>query len=519
MVSLISYSVLGQNFQSTILDQNNFNAIINNNGSFFNSNGIAGYKLSQSDISTIYVGSIHIGAMDINNNYRVSGITYGNDSLGSRLFPGPISATNDYQNPTYLDQYGESLWTLDRNEIENHILNYNQLGYVTPPSIANWPANGDLTLGVSEQLAPYIDVNNNGVYEPGLGDYPDIRGDRAVYAIINDFADGDINALGAEIHLMFYQYMNGNYIDNTTFLNVKVFNRSTVDYFQFNQALYVDFDIGNNSDDYIGCDSSNNLAFAYNGDEFDENNGGINGFGTNPPCQGVVSLSHKMKSFGYYNNSQVNSVSLFSDSLMWQFMNSSWADGTPWTYGGIGTDLNNPPTNFIFNGNPYQNTGWNETNAMNGGANQPGDRRGIIVVQEPYLPPGGSLCFDYAFIYDRSGTRLENVQNVINISASLKALYDSQFGFPCESFSVNLKTDIDQNSVNVFPNPSSGKFKIECDDDSQKIIEIITSTGKLVKSIRTYNKAIDIDLSGEPGLYYLNITSLSSRHVSRIVIL
>ena len=44
--------------------------------------------------------------------------------------------------------------------------------YVTPHGILEWPAHGDVDLGLDYQLAPFADLNGNMIYEPELGEYP-----------------------------------------------------------------------------------------------------------------------------------------------------------------------------------------------------------------------------------------------------------------------------------------------------------------------------------------------------------
>jgi hypothetical protein len=61
------------------------------------------------------------------------------------------------------------------------------------------------------------------LYNPADGDYPEIRGDEAVYAIMNDKSRDTMGfGMGIEIHLMVYQYLDGTFLDNTTFLNYRV---------------------------------------------------------------------------------------------------------------------------------------------------------------------------------------------------------------------------------------------------------------------------------------------------------
>ena len=71
---------------------------------------------------------------------------------------------------------------------------------------------------------------------------------------------------------------------------------------------WVDADVGNFSDDYVGCDTVRGLGFCYNGTAVD---GTANGYGANPPAVGVdffqgpfgdAGSRLKMQRFVYYEN-------------------------------------------------------------------------------------------------------------------------------------------------------------------------------------------------------------------------
>ena len=47
---------------------------------------------------------------------------------------------------------------------------------------------GDTSLGQAPYLAPFVDVDYDGLYNPALGDYPDVMGDQAIFFIFNDFS-------------------------------------------------------------------------------------------------------------------------------------------------------------------------------------------------------------------------------------------------------------------------------------------------------------------------------------------
>jgi hypothetical protein len=339
-----------------------------------------------------------------------------------------------------------------------------------------------------------------------LGDYPDIRGDQAVYIIMNDESfNPDGNQLGIELHAMFYQFVSSNYLNNTTFLNTKVFNRSNMNYTDYRQALFIDFDIGNYADDYIGSDPQNNLLYGYNGDDIDESGNGQLGYGANPPCQGVVALSHQLENAGYFTNSQYN-----LDTTFWLLMNSQWSDSTDWI-----NPLSNSATNFMYSGNPNDANAWHEQSNNN----PSGDRRGLLTIAEPTLPAGGSICADYAFIYDRSGSRLTNVQNVINIAEMLQNAYDISTGFPCQSQNnVSVQELADGIAFELYPNPSNGTFNIDFNQNESFEIEIKNAIGSVVFKESFNSKTASIKLNQANGIYFVTVKTANGSALKKLII-
>ena len=284
--------VLGLNAQISLqgLNENAASAMITDGGFFFNNPGAGGpgYEIpSGSGAHTIYSGAFWFGGIDVNGQLKIAAPNFWGSN--SDLWPGPL--TLDLAGAVPPNTLGYSLWSVTKAEIDNHIANYNQTGYIAPASITQWPAHGDISLGLSYFLAPFVDVNFDGVYDPFVGDHPCIKGDRAVYTIMNDKEDlhgsgGD--PIGIEVHFMFYQFNSTDFLNNTTFIDVDVYNRGTQTLNDFKVAFAYDGDLGNPSDDYFGCDSVTNMMYMYNGDAVDESSGGQVGYGANPPSAGIV---------------------------------------------------------------------------------------------------------------------------------------------------------------------------------------------------------------------------------------
>jgi len=92
-----------------------------------------------------------------------------------------------------------------------------------------------------------------------------------------------------------------------------------------------------------------------------------------------------MTSFIYYNNDDSNQGNPSSGMDVYNYMSGFWRDGTPITEGGVGTNPNNPPTKFMFSGDPETGTGWLDSN--------PADRRFFMTTgpftMEPWVDSDG----------------------------------------------------------------------------------------------------------------------------------
>ena len=374
LVLLLVNFLLNAQTSSVYLDQNNVSALILDEGMLFYDNDLgAAYEVPKnSNITAIYSAAFWFGALDDMGTLKLAGTLY--NQSGKDFFSGPISATNMYATPEYQTAYSNAIWTVKKSDIIYHLNNYQQENYIPINSIATWPGNGITSLGVSQQLAPYIDVDNDNIYNPINGDYPCIKGDMTSYIIMNDMehvhSESGGNPLNIEIHVMAYQFSASNYIDTTTFINVRVINKGIETLQNFKTAFFFDTDLGNYTDDYVGCDSSKNLIYTYNGDSIDNANLYSIGYGENLPALGIVSLNKNMSGMVFFDNMFSNVMNDPTTAIhFYNYMNGLWKDSTQRVYGGIGhisfPGSTNIPTNFMFGGNPCLNQGWNEVTNSN----------------------------------------------------------------------------------------------------------------------------------------------------------
>ena len=138
-------------------------------------------------------------------------------------------------------------------------------------SILDWPAHGDATLGQDQFLAPFFDVNGNGdlmsqmmviiltiiLQEQMIGcklclEIKLYSG----YLMIKEIFIQKLKLmpLGLEIHAQAFGFTADNEVNDMTFYNYKIINRSTLPLNDTYFGQWVDADLGNYLDDYVGCD-------------------------------------------------------------------------------------------------------------------------------------------------------------------------------------------------------------------------------------------------------------------------
>jgi hypothetical protein len=294
---------------------------------------------------------------------------------------GPVQLVASGYNLAY-DEKWNRIWKLTRAEIEYHQSHWWTAGYVPVENIANWPGNGDASLGQSQIIAPFFDNNNNQLYEPMQGDYPLIRGDECLFFVFNDHRWPHMETggrkIGAEIHGMAYAFncAEDSALYKATFLHYEVINRSDTVYDSTYFGFFVDTDLGYAWDDYIQCDVGRGAFYTYNSHKID-GNGLPTHYGAFPPVQAVVTLGGPfldadgsddpaynplslancgpavnglnfgdgisdnerfgMTAFSYFTNCSSGPIcDPRNDADVYRFLNSTWKDNVHMRYGGLG---------------------------------------------------------------------------------------------------------------------------------------------------------------------------------------
>lgn len=504
---------------ATELNINNTKALIQSGGDMWWDFNRARYEIPQgSNKTSLFAGSLWLAGQDVSGQFKVAALRF--RQIGNDYWTGPLSTVDAEIDPATCKEYDRH-WETTRSMVaefaawyqageddaENGTNTQEELfpGYSTPEVIKNWPAHGRDQDPYNEDfyLAPFFDRNGDGEYNANDGDYPgyvlsgksdcsrrvrDIYGDQNIWWVFNDkgniHSESGGQAIGMEIRAQAFAFATTDEVNNMTFYNYELINRSTFNLTDTYFGQWVDGDLGNAQDDYVGCDVKRGLGYFYNGDDEDQDAGGNIGYGVNPPaigvdffqgpfqandnndnclCSGDLAAAlaedgivyagqgagygdgivdnerYGMRKFLYHNNAQgpTGDPSIATD--YYNMLRGVWKDGTDMTFGGNGYDPANPnaiPAHYMFPGDTDPlNWGtdgvdpgagnWTEVSA----GNPAGDRR-FVQSSGPFeLGPGAvnNITVGVVWMQAASGGRLQSVEDMRKADDKTQALFDSCF--------------------------------------------------------------------------------------------
>ncbi len=474
-----------------------------------------------SERHSMFAGALWLGGIDEANQLKLAAMTY--RSRGVDFWTGPLTDDNTASITQETCRQYDRQWLILREDVETHAAwiackedpncdaGLRFPGYQAPSSITSWPGNG-INGQLANKLAPYIDNPNQGT--PGLydveWDYPaydinrtfDCRlketdllyGDQTIWWVYNDkgniHTETQAGALGFEVRAQSFAFTSNDEINNMTFNNYRIINKSTFRLADTYFGTWFDPDLGFAEDDIIGCDIPRGLGYCYNADADDQ---GPRGYGLNPPAIGfdffqgpfadyfdgldndrdgcrdgvrdtlgncvaenpALGINERiiMSGFMYFNNGGVgspnpNTTDPNNAQEFYNYLQSKWKNGNDLVIenpSGKG-DLNNgdgftpdgtgEKTFFAYPGESFDTTGFNDPTipAANGGWwESPGngkDKRGLHTAGPFSLAPGALNFITTGVVWARnfaSQDLFASVNDVIIGDDKAQQLFDNCF--------------------------------------------------------------------------------------------
>ncbi len=371
-------------------------------------------------------------------------------------------------------------------------------------------------------MAPFIDLNGNGIYEPLLGEYPDVRGDEALWWVFSDNGpthnQSNGNPLGVEVHASSFAYNRGTLIDNVVYYEYTFTNKSVNNYSNMRVAQWDDIDLGYPYDDYIGYDSMWRMGIAYNGTDCDGCSAGYppTSYGLNPPQSAITMIVLPgdvgtsfvpAGSFTNYQNDASSTGNPNNDTVCNHYMRSilyngktiasCFSSGTLPCGGYDSTSI----INYVYPGDPSDSTQWSECIC----GNNPGNRRFVLSSNDFTLNAGSSAKVVVAQIVADSvgGCPIANFSKI-------KIVADTAWGnyyHPPAPLPPNAIKNLAQtNTINIYPNPTHNVLYLEnsVQNTGEESITFYNIIGQKlnVAITRSGNKKV-ADISALPNGLYL----------------
>ncbi|MBK9418894.1 MAG: T9SS type A sorting domain-containing protein [Flavobacteriales bacterium] len=425
----------------------------------------------------------------------------------SLLWAGPQQAL--VRDNDFYRRYHQ-VWTVDQATIDAHAAQWNEPGYVMPYAIATWPGNGNTANGEPARLAPFQDQDGDDLYEPEAGDHPLIRGHRAAYTLLHsDRNPAYADDVECDMHVLVYNYDDPTQEDryNSTFINLRMINRSGADYDSVFFGLFTDLDVGGYNDDLSECDSTRSLWLSYNGDELDadtvQGSNPIMGYGTQPPAIGVKYLNHPLYAHSTW---QSDEAPIFVQEYIDVLLGSP--DGVPHVGPGFSS-------RYQFPGGS-----WSDTFV---GGDADADRRSVGSAGPFTWAADDTLCMDLAVIHARApeGGAYASVGALKQRADAVQALFDAM-AYTCTRFeNVVGVNEVVPEEWSAYPSPTADRVTVRGPAPRTALrVTVLDAMGRTVHTSTwpAGRSTVDLDLTNvEDGAYLVVLNGADVQRTLRVI--
>ena len=364
---------------------NNISTWVYNDGqSDIRPDGTSGFVYPKgSNKAAVFQSGLVWGA-EINGQRRVGGATYDSGLRPGRIIGEGPTAVREDEDLEHVRIYRVRRDYADLNanfsaEVDDGEGSADEVFAQYELDWNNWPA---------EYGAPFEDVDGDGSYNPSK-DIPGIvDADQTIWFVANDLDTATCNSLygsnpmGIEMQATYWGYNQAGAVGNVMFRKYKIINKSGDTFDSMYVSMWADPDVGDASDDFVGCASSLSLMFAYNGKASD----GI--YGLTPPAVGFDFLQGPIVpapgETAIFDGKLKTNYKNLPMSAHYFFINGDadyedpklgdYVEGTLYFYslfvGKYCTLCHGDRIKFPLSGDPLTGTGW-----VDGILHQPGDRR------------------------------------------------------------------------------------------------------------------------------------------------
>ncbi|MEW5702642.1 MAG: hypothetical protein AB1792_10480 [Candidatus Zixiibacteriota bacterium] len=401
---------------TTYFDANSLLMFVTNTGSFaYDKSSFLGkndglYFPKGTNKSVIFAAGIWLGAK-VNGKVRTSTAEYANDFV-----PGPM-----VDGAAQPDQGGFHVYKIKQGDTRETSIDY-----------SDWPFDDGAPALKNASGGDSLDAEGNRI--------PSLVGDQSLWAVYNDAdpagrlsdpGSGSEGPMGIEVQNYVWGYARQGALGQTIFMRYTLINKGSNRLDSAFVSLWADPDLGDASDDLVGCDSLLGLGYCYNsGDDAT--------YGAAAPAVGfdffqgpiVASagdsawISSKGRYIQGYRNLPMTSFN--------KYINATDPSNNIETYNymlGLDKDGNvqispetGEPTTYMMSGDPVAGTGWLDSD--------PADRRWMMTSGPFTMEPGDTQEVVAAVIVGQGADRLSSITELKRLDATAQSVFDVNFNIP-----------------------------------------------------------------------------------------
>ncbi len=348
----------------------------NDYGTYYPFETVADIENGTLTSSVLYAAGLWIGGK-VGGNVRVTTAEYDDEYV-----PGPMEG-GSYQpdNPAFkvYKLYSDSL---ESNPNSDYL---------------NWPV---------DQGAPIDELGK-----------PAMLGNQMLWTVFND-ADpnqhdngaGETLPLGTEVQLTVWAFQSGGTREDVIYLKYKIYNRGQNSIQDCYFSLWTDPDLGGSNDDFVGCDTLNNLFFCYNATNNDPQ------YLSTPPAVGFKIICGPLVlatgQQAYFDGNIIPGFRNLGMTACAKYINGTDPDNFVESYNYM-RGLNRDGTPYTYNGQEL--TYWHSGNPVTGTGDldiDPSDRRVMGSMGPLNMAPGDS---QYVFILMGVGQGSDRLSSVAEL--------------------------------------------------------------------------------------------------------
>jgi Secretion system C-terminal sorting domain len=475
-----------------------------------------------------------LGGKDSIGNTLTAIKSYGNK--GTDFYAGPnlqISEDSLFKNSKAYDK----IWkmtaleiTAFQEDLKDGVLNS------AFPNIMAWPARNNpnslafngFQLPENVDLAPFKDVDKDGVYNPLKGDFPLVEGVSETnlptvfyWCIYHDsgthtYSKGKPMNVEVQQSTWIYDCKSDTILNNSMFFSYKIINKGATAIDSLLLGINTDTDFGCLNNNMVGCIPNQNTFWAYQNLAYNEDCPPFPNGKNIKPVIAVTFLNQPMSSFvatGYEVSPSLLPQNILPNKSVeyYNILNGKWAKGEAITCCGVGYEKNptQAATQFLFPANPNSIGAWSMQ--QNQTLIPSSERASVGNVSLKKLLPNQSQRIDMAISYHQDTTHRKVLQATDLMYRNIPALqnaYNQQFINKCVN-KVSTAQFVSLDDISIFPNPFDSQITIQNNNIQNIDYQLVTAQGQSLqkgKIIAGNTQTLYVDFLPK-GIYFLTFKS------------